>query len=460
MSEAETQVVPYIFMVLFGLIGVNLIINVCLYFVSKINNIKILSWYWGSLLLTYLFQGQFQSDEMSIMLSFCINIFPCLMLHKIMSDSLDKKVPILKYLVFWVAGIIVSAILKASGVQFAIASLPMCIPIMLSLVIPGLDALVVHRKSTSMLHKFTGLMYIVGGLHVLNFALFRTHPGAQIWGWSVALSNYQVLSLSLFAFAFEDYSKKEKERLQDQVTQKTEELTQTLKLKDTLFKVVLHDIANPMQGQIWILEKNRSTGLTPDSMNHLFRLTNMIRDVIAKVRASEAIKSGNLNFDLRPVSLNQCLDDVKLIFEGQLKKKGISLEIKNELPEGTTFIADQNTFTTSVLCNLISNAIKFSTQDSTLCISCFMKNSKVVIEVEDKGIGIPGEMVLGIFDPVKKRSRLGTDGEKGMGYGLPLVKSFMDYFGGSIEVESRSVETHPIDHGTKVTLTLENTLSH
>src|SRR5690606_9483889 len=157
-------------------------------------------------------------------------------------------------------------------------------------------------------------------------------------------------------FAFEEYSKHEKNRLEELVAQRTDELNKALQLKDTLFKVVLHDIANPIQGLLWILRVLKDEKLLPDQpISKLLRLTGLVKDVIHQVRSMESLKTGQLQVDISPVSLEDCLKDLTLVFEGQLKHKEIELIIENHLPAGTSFLAEQNSFTTSVLCNLVSN---------------------------------------------------------------------------------------------------------
>ncbi len=58
------------------------------------------------------------------------------------------------------------------------------------------------------------------------------------------------------------------------------------------------------------------------------------------------------------------------------------------------------------------------------------------------------------FDSDKKTSRPGTMGEEGTGFGMPLVKSYIEKFGGTIDLKSKSIEDSPHDHGTIICLIL------
>lgn len=454
----EAQVLPFLFAVMFGFILVNLLVTWSIYSFSKIKNIRFLTIYWGVMLATYVMQGPFQKQntEMPVLLSWGFHIAPMMMLSKFLFDSLEMRFPFKRYLIQSLLGFVISAALKLMNFPFNVSAMPLCFFMALMLFEPGIASF--RKPHHTKLQKSLAVVFFLGGIHGINFALFRMVPGTQIVGYGTTLALYQIVSIVVLALAFEEYSKKEEIRLKGLVAERTDELHRTLQVKDTLFKVVLHDIANPITGQQWLIQKhNKGKLLTEEDMQKLFRLSTLVKDVIKQVRDINVVKSGEMAYDLKPVNLDECLDDMQLIFEGQLAEKQINLIIDNELPPRTYFLADQKAFTTSVICNLVSNAIKFSSAQTDLHIRAFLREGKVVIEVEDQGIGMPQEMSLGIFDPSKKKSRLGTFGERGTGYGMPLVKSFVDYFGGAIEVESRPMEINPENHGTKVTVTLNQT---
>lgn len=455
MSATEATILPIIFIVLFGMMIINFFANLSLYFFTRIQGVRLLCWYWASLIMTYLFIGNFQTGELEIALSFSANVIPLTILAKIFLDSMQIQLPIKKYLMVWLVGVITVPALYFSGFEFTSMTLPLTLAVSYPIIEAALYALVTKRQQTTYLQKFIATQYLIGALHVVNFALFRMVPGTQLWGWAVAIAFYQVMSISLFAFALEEYAKDEKRRLLNLVNEKTQELANTLTVKDTLFKMVLHDIANPLTGQLWIIKKLQDKKTQPmELINHLARLTEIIRNVIQQVRSIEMMKSGKAMLDITPVVLQECLDDIKIVFKHQLKNKNINLVIEDDLRPGTMFLADRNSFTTSVLGNLISNAIKFSPPNSLLKVHAFERDEQVMIELEDRGIGMTKELTYQIFDPAIKTSRPGTLGEKGTGFGMPLVKSYVEHFGGSIDVESRSQELYPEDHGTKITLKL------
>jgi nitrogen-specific signal transduction histidine kinase len=71
------------------------------------------------------------------------------------------------------------------------------------------------------------------------------------------------------------------------------------------------------------------------------------------------------------------------------------------------------------------------------------------VQIGLNGMGMPAEIVQHLFDVSKGHSRKGTGGEKGTGFGMPLMNKFVRQFGGSVEVISRDVAEHPGDSGTE-----------
>ena len=92
------------------------------------------------------------------------------------------------------------------------------------------------------------------------------------------------------------------------------------------------------------------------------------------------------------------------------------------------------TLLTNVLGNLLSNAAKFSPPGGEITLSSRKgKAGYIIIEMSDQVIGIPEDLKSKLFSMHEKTSRIGTSGEKGIGFGMPVVKKFVDLYHGSIE---------------------------
>ncbi len=120
-------------------------------------------------------------------------------------------------------------------------------------------------------------------------------------------------------------------------------------------------------------------------------------------------------------------------FEPLAKDKGITLSYQATAGLKTT--ADPNHLELIVR-NLLANAIKYTKPGGHIELCCSEIGSEVMIEVRDNGVGIPEEKLAKLFSAQTHFSTPGTQGEKGTGLGLLLVKELVEKNGGRITVES------------------------
>ena len=138
----------------------------------------------------------------------------------------------------------------------------------------------------------------------------------------------------------------------------------------------------------------------------------------------------------------------------KLNNKNISVELK--IDENNQVNVERVSFINSVMINLLTNAIKFSHADTKIIIATEKTNTHLLLTVEDFGIGMPKELCRDIFDTNKPTTRQGTEGETGTGFGMPLVKKFIEAYKGTIEVISQEKNTLNDNQGTKFIITLPN----
>ena len=89
-----------------------------------------------------------------------------------------------------------------------------------------------------------------------------------------------------------------------------------------------------------------------------------------------------------------------------------------------------------ILTNLLSNAVKFSPPGAPIRLSAHAEESHVVLQVEDRGIGIAPEDLPHIFEPFYRTRQSDQRRIQGTGLGLAIVKRLVELQGGSIEVVS------------------------
>ncbi|WP_413294579.1 sensor histidine kinase [Bdellovibrio sp. HCB185ZH] len=234
--------------------------------------------------------------------------------------------------------------------------------------------------------------------------------------------------------------------------------TQNLREKhndvENLLRVLLHDIANTLSSmtlQLIRAKEEQSTG--GNELEKMERAVQEINNLLNQVRHLKSVKDGKAKLPLRPMSLAKILNDIYENAEALAAPKGIKLSL--DMSRDKMLVnAEKTILGNVVLLNIISNAVKFSHPGDRIDIRAFTDEKLVSIVIQDYGVGIPPEILENLFNIASQTNRAGTHGEKGTGYGMPLVKEYIQMLGGSIEVTSAETVTDSHPQGTRVTLKL------
>ncbi|PVB61534.1 PAS-domain containing protein [Labrenzia sp. 011] len=155
-------------------------------------------------------------------------------------------------------------------------------------------------------------------------------------------------------------------------------------------------------------------------------------------------QSQSVGMDIRrePVSLQQLVLAVCKRQEGIARDRSFLIDVEN-LPE---FMDLDKKLMEQGLSNLISNAVKYSSEASTIAVIGSEMDGKAVISVRDEGVGIPRDEIPKIFNRYFRAST--SSGIAGTGIGLNLTKMIVQKHGGRIHVESE------VGKGTTITLSM------
>lgn len=232
------------------------------------------------------------------------------------------------------------------------------------------------------------------------------------------------------------------------IAQKNIELSQ-------LLHVLCHDLANPisaLNGMLGLREKDAGSDLS-----ELSEISTNVLQMIGLVHQLRSIEEGKYSITLKPVRVKDVLEQALRTVRPQLEKK--ELQIVCDVEESLMIKVEPISFLNSVIANLLTNAIKFSLPRNAIKIRALAEGGRAILEIRDSGIGMPPKLLDRIFDPKERTTRQGTLGELGTGYGMPLVKKFVELYGGEIRIISTPIgnESEPEvpGHGTAVTLVLD-----
>lgn len=232
--------------------------------------------------------------------------------------------------------------------------------------------------------------------------------------------------------------------------QQREILDKNGELKE-LLHIICHDVGNQFAVISMALELLANhPGASP--ARFLPRMATAARNGIGLSNlVRELRRTEEKAIPLSPVALRPALEEALVMAEDRIRAK--ELTVTDRLPAADVF-AEPFSLTNSVLGNVLSNAIKFSPRGGSIEIAGEVRDATVEIWIRDRGIGIPPAALAQLFDVTRSHSRPGTEGERGTGFGMPLLWRAVTQCGGTVAVTSRDAESHPDDHGTEFHLTL------
>jgi signal transduction histidine kinase len=223
---------------------------------------------------------------------------------------------------------------------------------------------------------------------------------------------------------------------------------------ENLLRVLIHDIANTLSSMtLQLIRAKEEQPMGGNELEKMERAVQEINNLLNQVRHLKSVKDGKATLPLRPMSLAKILNDIYENAEALASPKGIKLSL--DMSRDKMLVnAEKTILGNVVLLNIISNAVKFSHPGDRIDIRAFTEEQTVTIVIQDYGVGIPLEILEKIFDIGSPTNRAGTHGEKGTGYGMPLVKEYIQMLKGTIEVASNESANSSQPQGTKVTLRL------
>ena len=209
--------------------------------------------------------------------------------------------------------------------------------------------------------------------------------------------------------------------------------------KDRFFSIISHDIRGPVQAfngvsrMIKFMVDNDQVSELRELADQIDESADRLSSLLDNLLNWAVQQQGQINYVPEKISVNEMINELTGTFTNMAQAKNI--ELKQDVPEGLCLWSDQNT-TNTILRNLINNALKFTEENGKIEVIAKEEDDLVSIEVADTGVGIPTDKMEKLFQLEAKKSTWGTDGEKGLGLGLQLVKEFVDMNKGSISVSS------------------------
>ena len=286
-----------------------------------------------------------------------------------------------------------------------------------------------------------------------QLAFIISEPWWQnIWFRLVGIILVFVLFYTILKFR-EFRLKRSETRLKLQVAHKTEELSASLhqleesekklkqlnQTKDKFFSIISHDLKNPVYAlkqvsgilseKFYDLEEGQKSEL----INSLHRSIDHTERLLSNLLLWSVSQKGQLKFS--PIEINLCGFCNQIVDLHQLGASQKNIHLSNLIAKNESVFADGNMLST-ILHNLISNAIKFTGQGGKVELRSTKSGDWMTISVTDTGKGVSQQNIEKLFKAGEKFKTTGTANEEGTGLGLILCKELIEIQGGKIWVES------------------------
>ncbi|HEY8930835.1 MAG TPA: HAMP domain-containing sensor histidine kinase [Mucilaginibacter sp.] len=221
----------------------------------------------------------------------------------------------------------------------------------------------------------------------------------------------------------------------NEIREKNLEIARGSEFKSQLLGTVAHDLRNPIaavETLAMMMEMEDIDAETQDTLNLMkascIRARTIIDDLLESAR-----NENSSEFITTRTELNELIQNNIQVWKIQKEAKN-AIDLISSINPAYAQINHEKF--TRVLDNLIGNALKFSKEKSKIEVFLNKRNQNIIIEIKDRGLGIPKDMLPIIFTPFSKAGRTGLKGEQSTGLGLSIVKQIVEKHKGRIEVES------------------------
>ncbi|MET0402641.1 MAG: GAF domain-containing sensor histidine kinase, partial [Cystobacter sp.] len=218
------------------------------------------------------------------------------------------------------------------------------------------------------------------------------------------------------------------------------ELRMRVDFEQQLIGIVSHDLRNPLNAillgatvlsQREVLDA-RATKSVLRIQSSAERASRMVKDLLD---FTQARLGGGIRIDPRPTDIHEVARGV--LEEVEAAHPTRELEVRHEGEGQGVWDADR---LAQVVQNLVTNALKYSPEDSTVRILTRAEAEGVSLSVRNQGTPIPPNKLASIFEPLQRATAEVDKTGRSVGLGLYIVRSIVDAHGGTISVTSRETE--------------------
>ncbi len=223
------------------------------------------------------------------------------------------------------------------------------------------------------------------------------------------------------------------------------------RMKEDFISSVSHELKTPIAAVRMLTEtlkmgKIKNEDKKDEYYGMIIRESDRLTRFITKILDFSKLEKGGKVFYFENADIVEVSRAALDIFKDETQDPALNVSFNSEEPKVEAEIDKDAIF--QVVFNLIDNGYKYSGESKNISVSVKRSKKNALIEVSDKGLGIPKDKVERVFDKFYRVERDTGFSVKGSGLGLAFVKSVVDAHGGKVAVESE------VGKGTKFVISL------
>ena len=279
-----------------------------------------------------------------------------------------------------------------------------------------------------------------GFIRLMSFCGFEHKVNIIITAFSEEHQNFSMLNNEVINMQRELYKKNA--YITDLLNKKEEmnkELEALNSTKDRIFSIIGHDLRSPLGyiiSSMQLISKDEAVynqfkqeGVFDSLKDSAVNLVYLLEDLLDWSK----VQLGEISFMPQKYILQDIVYSVLSLFDGVAETKKIT--IVRKFNDNPIVYVDQRMIAT-IFRNILSNAIKFSNENSQIVIQIDQESENANITIKDFGTGMKKEKLDTLFNKNISNITYGTSGEKGIGFGLHLCKSLIEKNGGTLAISS------------------------
>ncbi len=241
---------------------------------------------------------------------------------------------------------------------------------------------------------------------------------------------------------------REVKRMQEQTETNNKELEKLNNVKDKLISMIAHDIRSPLASLQNTLSLTIDNTLNKEEFfrlgrileGEMFNLRGMLDNMLLWARQHM------MDIKVNKTKFNICssVSEILALYKNNITHK--QLKVHNRLPDECEVWSDKDIITT-VIRNILSNAIKFTEPGKNINISQQFAGNRFLLTISDEGTGIAND-VMNKINNQEFVSNRGTSNEKGTGLGILFSRELLHKLGENLVIQSEPGK------GTQVTISI------